>query len=168
MRQLMNEYSPYLLQISFMYVKDWATAEDIVQECFIKFFQRPEAFKGHATLKTYLTKMVMHRATDYLRSWRAKKQAFSRFLKQPISPQQTVDEQLAQQIEQSELLKFVLALPLKYREVIMLYYYEELTTFEMAQLLTLSENTVKTRLRRGRALLKKELTAAQWEAIMYE
>ncbi|WP_370355925.1 sigma-70 family RNA polymerase sigma factor [Lysinibacillus sp. S2017] len=60
------------------------------------------------------------------------------------------------------IAKAVLELPIKYREVIVLFYYEEMTSIEIASLLEVSENTIKTRLRRGRVLLKTSLSELEW------
>ena len=67
MSDVMDMYGGYLLQLSYMYVKDWTAAEDIVQESFIKFFKASHQFEGRASLKTYLAKIVIHTSTDYLR-----------------------------------------------------------------------------------------------------
>lgn len=164
MHDLMDTYSPYLLQISYMYVKDWTAAEDIVQEIFIHFFKTHGKFKGQASIKTYLTKMTIHKSTDYLRSWASRKRTLAKLFGQ----QQQITYELDAQIEQSELMKQVLQLPLKYRESILLFYYEEMTTLEISELLSLSENTVKTRLRRAKELLKERVANKSWEELANE
>ncbi|MBU5254186.1 sigma-70 family RNA polymerase sigma factor, partial [Lysinibacillus capsici] len=63
------------------------------------------------------------------------------------------------------LQQIVFALPLHYREVIVLFYYEEFDVSEIASLLNVSQNTVRTRIRRARELLK---TNPELEAIFYE
>lgn len=68
-----------------------------------------------------------------------------------------IDLVMMQRLEKLELTKKVLQLPIKYREVMVLFYYEELTNAAIAELLNLSENTVKTRLRRSRNMLKERL-----------
>lgn len=68
-----------------------------------------------------------------------------------------IDLVMMQRLEKLELTKKVLQLPIKYREVMVLFYYEELTSAAIAELLNLSENTVKTRLRRSRNMLKERL-----------
>ena len=164
MYDLMDAYSPYLLQISYMYVKDWTAAEDIVQEIFIHYFKTHVQFKGQASIKTYLTKMTIHKSTDYLRSWASRKRTLAKLFGQ----QQQITYELDAQIEQSELMKQVLQLPLKYRESILLFYYEEMTTLEISELLSLSENTVKTRLRRAKELLKERVANKSWEELANE
>lgn len=58
--------------------------------------------------------------------------------------------------------RVVLELPVKYREIIILYYYKELKIDEIAHLLSVSDNTVKTRLRRGREKLRDQLKGGEW------
>lgn len=70
---IMNEHSRYLVRISYLYVKNWATAEDIVQEVFVTYFQKSEQFRHESSLRTYLTTMTANRSKDYLRSWKHKK-----------------------------------------------------------------------------------------------
>ncbi|AWE07949.1 hypothetical protein DCE79_11360 [Lysinibacillus sp. 2017] len=164
MHDLMDTYSPYMLQMSFMYVKDWAAAEDVVQEVFIHYFKTYTQFDGRASIKTYLTKMTIHKSIDYLRSWTSRKRIVAKLFGQ----KQTTTYEFEAHVEQSELMKQVLQLPLKYRESILLFYYEDMTTLEIAALLSVSENTVKTRLKRAREQLKKRTTLQSWEELADE
>ncbi|WP_431029975.1 sigma-70 family RNA polymerase sigma factor [Lysinibacillus sp. LZ02] len=169
MNDVMDTYSGYLLQISYMYVKNWATAEDLVQESFIKYFKAANQFREEASIKTYLTRITINTCHDYLRSWKNKKQIFSRaLLKRLPDNKKGIEERIIASIEQTELTKHVLQLPVMYREVILLFYYEEFTTAVMAELLEVSENTVKTRLRRARGMLKKRLDDTEWEVLSHE
>lgn len=169
MNEVMDTYSGYLLQLSYLYVKNWATAEDIVQESFIKYFKNHEQFKGEASLKTYLGRIAIHNCHDHLRSWKGKSQVFSQLLlsKAP-SNGLTVEKQILRALDETQLTKHVLGLPLKYREAIILFYYEELTTAQIASLLQVSENTIKTRLKRAREMLKLRLNERDWEVLRYE
>ncbi|MFF5994876.1 sigma-70 family RNA polymerase sigma factor [Lysinibacillus sp. KU-BSD001] len=169
MNDVMDTYSGYLLQISYMYVKNWATAEDLVQESFIKYFKAANQFREEASIKTYLTRITINTCHDYLRSWKNKKQIFSRALLKRLPDQEKgIEARIIASIEQTELTKHVLRLPVMYREVILLFYYEEFTTAVMAELLGVSENTVKTRLRRARGMLKERLDDTEWEVLSHE
>ena len=169
MSELMDTYSGYLLQISYMYVKDWTTAEDLVQESFIKFFRSQEQFREESSVKTYLTRITINTCHDYLRSWKNKKQVFSQMILGKIpSGKKGLEARLIASIEQTELTKHVMQLPVIYREAILLFYYEEYTSAAIAGLLGLSENTVKTRLRRARSMLKERLDESDWEVLSYE
>ena len=77
-------------------------------------------------------------------------------------------EDLLEQTERLYIANAVLKLPLHLREVIIHYYYNELSVLEVAQLLSLSDNTVKTRLRSARQLLKKQLPSTEWEVLSNE
>ena len=70
--------------------------------------------------------------------------------------------------DQSNLTYKVLELPIKYREVILLFYYQEFTSKEISELLNCSENTVKTRLRRAKDLLRKKVDLREWEGMQDE
>ena len=152
---IMDEYGTYLTQLSYLYVKNWATAEDLVQETFITYFKKYQAFEHNSTLKTYLSKIVINKSIDYLRSMKTRAKTFLNLLQgTSVMEVHGSDAILLEKIAQSDIYKHVLSLKIKYREVIVLYYYENMTTVEIAQLLNLPEGTIRTRLKRGRDLLK--------------
>lgn len=62
----------------------------------------------------------------------------------------------------------ILKLPLKQREVLIHFYFNELAILEIAHILSIPESTVKTRLSRGRELLRIQLNGIEWEALLYE
>lgn len=149
---VMDEHVRYLVRIAYLYVKNWATAEDLVQEVFVTYFQKSDQFRNEASLKTYLTKMTANRAKDYLRSWKHKKDVlFDTIFVQTKS----TEEDLLQKEQLALLEKKLFELPMKYREPLILYYYDEQSIFEIAEYLQLNENTVKTRLRRAKQKMKQ-------------
>ena len=149
---VMDEHARYLVRIAYLYVKNWATAEDLVQEVFVTYFQKSDQFRNEASLKTYLTKMTANRAKDYLRSWKHKKAVlFDTIFVQTKS----TEEDLLQKEQLALLEKKLFELPMKYREPLILYYYDEQSIFEIAEYLQLNENTVKTRLRRAKQQMKQ-------------
>lgn len=168
LKQVMDEHGEYLIRLSYLYVKDWAAAEDIVQEVFITYYQKAAQFQQRASLKTYLSKITINKCHDHLRSWKNRRSIFTESIGQLISRNQTPEEAVEQLSGQAVLMKKVLSLPIHYREVILLYYYQEFTTKEISQLLGCSENTVKTRLRRAKNLLKDKMDAREWEGLLDE
>lgn len=156
-----EQYGDYLYRIAFIYMKDQHSAEEVVQDVFMKFYES-EQFEGRSSVKTYLTTITIRTCYDYLRKWKARKnQLLDYMLKRERAAEQVV---LALQ-ERDEIVTSILKLPLKYREVILLYYYDDLTTAEMAQLLQIPESTVGTRLQRARQKLKEILPAIEWEVL---
>lgn len=71
--QVITEHGDYLLKVAYLYVKNEATAEDIVQDVFIAFYQKQQQFRQESSLRTYLVKMTVNRSHDYLRSWKSKR-----------------------------------------------------------------------------------------------
>ncbi len=127
------------------------------------------SFREESSLKTYLTRITINTCHDYLRSWKNKKHVFSQMLLgRAASGKKGIEARLIASIEQTELTKHVMQLPVIYREAILLFYYEEYTSAAIAELLRVSENTVKTRLRRARNMLKERLDESDWEVLSYE
>ena len=164
-QQVMQEHTDYLLKLAYLYVKEWPAAEDIVQEVFLTFYQKFEQFEERASLKTYLARITINRCKDYLKSWRYRTHTLTNSFKSPTKRSRNV---MIESDEKLELAEAVLELPLKYREVIIHYYFEDLSVLEVSQLLIISDSTVKTRLRKARSLLKEKLKDGEWEVLVNE
>ena len=162
---VMQEHTDYLLRLAYLYVKDWPASEDIVQDVFLSYYKKFEQFDERSTLKTYLAKMTINKCKDYLKSWHYRKQVLTNSFSNPVKKARN---RLVEEDEKLELADAVFKLPLKYREVIIYYYFEELSVLEVAHILSISDNTVKTRLRKSRCLLKDQLTGQQWEVLLHE
>lgn len=149
---IIHTYGDYLYRVAFIYTKDKSAAEEVVQDVFFNFYRKQSQFKGDATLKTYLIKMTINRSYDYLRSWKNKRLV----LMGKITGKSSVTtEQLLLTMEmRGEITQAVLELPVKYREIIVLYYYEEFSIKEIARLTDVAESTIKSRLQRARSKLK--------------
>ena len=123
-------------------------AEDAVQEVFLRLYTEEKPFDGPEHLRRWLIRVTVNVCKDALKSpWRKRR-----------VPLESIPEPVFEQQEQRELYREVLALPEKYRTVLGLYYYEELSTKEIAALLGIRQTAVTTRLARGRELLKQRLT----------
>lgn len=168
LQQIMNEHGDYLVRVSYVYVKSWSTAEEIVQDVFVKFYETHEKFEQRASMKTYLAKMTINRSCDHLRSVKGRLRILGQLWKTSETQGNSSEDETLKKLEQNAIAKAVFELALKYREVIVLYYYEELTSAEIAKLLDLPEGTVKTRLRRGRDNLKTQLKVENSEVNLFE
>ena len=163
LQQIMQEHGDYLVRLSYVYVKSWAVAEDVVQDIFIKFYEMENRFEQRAALKTYLAKMTINKSCDYLRSVKGRLTILQGMWKTSPAADKSVEERTMKKLQENEVACAVLDLPLKYREVIVLYYYEEMTSNAIANLLSLPEGTVKTRLKRGQDQLKTTLAPQDGE-----
>ncbi|AXI00163.1 RNA polymerase [Sporosarcina sp. PTS2304] len=164
LEHVINEYSEHLLKMAYFYLRDRDLAKDIVQEVFLSFYEK-STYQEQGKLRAYLTKLTVNRCKDYLRSWSFRHLTFN---KRSIDSVHTTRDSLIVEEEKSIIANAILKLPVKYREIILFYYYEELNMREIASFLSLSENTVKTRMTKARALLKKELLADYWEVLSIE
>lgn len=165
--QIIAEHGDYLLKVAYLYVKNEATAEDIVQDVFIAFYQKQQQFRQQSSLRTYLVKMTVNRSHDYLRSWKRKR--LSLFEKMTgrastITPEKAM---LAKSTKQS-LVEALFTLSVQYREVLILYYFEDMTTVDIAKLIHCPEATVRTRLQRARKQLATIIADDDWEVLSFE
>ncbi len=162
---IMEEHGEYCLRVAYLYVKDWAMAEEIVQDVFFSYYLQQDRFEQRASLKTYLVKITVHKSHDYLRSWKNKRHQLLEKLHIGAS-KRTPEMMLLAQDERTTLTNALFELPITYREVVILYYYQELKVREIADILTCAENTVKTRLHRARKMLQEKLANNKWEVLM--
>jgi RNA polymerase sigma factor (sigma-70 family) len=162
LRTIMEEHGEQLIQLAYFYTKSYHAAEDIVQDVFITFHKSNYEERGQ--LVAYLRKLTVNRSKDYLKSWSYRKlQLFDAW--SGLSKRQ--HDRIVELEERSEIGAAVLSLPIHYREIILLYYFEEMSTPEIAELLGESDSTVRTKLRRAREKLKP-LLQQQWEVLHYE
>lgn len=155
-----SDYGHDLKWLAYSYVKDHSIAEDITQETFIKAYQKYPTFRDQSSIKTWLYKININLCKDHLKSSyirRVVKKGTDLFRSIP-SIDGTPEERLIKKSNDEELVDQVLKLEKKYREIIILYYFEEFEIKELAEVLKTSPNTVKTRLRRARQLLQDQLT----------
>jgi RNA polymerase sigma-70 factor (ECF subfamily) len=162
---LMRDYGTKILHLAYFHLKDHQLAEDIAQEVFIKAYRHWDTFRGDSSTFTWLYKITVNLCRDRARSgWWRRLLPSEEPIEQAVvasgyhANQQEGPEELAIQNDQSEaILQGVLSLPEAYREVVILYYYEDFSSVEIAKLTEQNENTVKTRLFRARAMLKELL-----------
>ncbi|MBM6617993.1 sigma-70 family RNA polymerase sigma factor [Bacillus sp. RD4P76] len=151
----MDEYGERLTKLAYNYLKDWNLAEDVVQDVFITCYHHFENMDTIVYFKSWIYKITINKCKDTLKSLYMKRvihdsNLFRFFHAKELTPEMS----LIYQSDEELLSISVLSLPIKYREVITLYYYEELSIEEISELLLLNKNTIKTRLNRGREKLK--------------
>lgn len=123
-------------------------ADDAVQEVFLRLFSSKGGFGGEEHLRRWLLRVTVNYCRDVLRNpWRRRR----------ISWEEVPEIPVFDRPEQAGLYREVMALPEKYRTVLNLFYYEELSAKEIAGLLGVETSTVTTRLARARRRLKERL-----------
>ena len=140
-----EEYKNLVYRLALARTGDIRDAEDILQEVFYKYIKRKPDFESREHGRAWFIKVTINCTKSFFNSSYRKKSV-------------PLDEELkSEEKELDTTLSVVLSLPQRYRTVIHLYYYEDYSVKEIAIALQCSENTVKTRLARGREKLKKAL-----------
>jgi len=156
--EIMNKYGQEVLQLMYSYVNNKEVAEDLTQDIFVKCYKSLHTYKGNSNLKTWLWRIAINHCKDYLKSWYNKKVIVTEDdFTYMESQKESVEQIVIQSAEDSRLASAVMNLPIKYREVIYLFYYEELSIKEIAIVIDVKENTIKTRMKKAKELLKKGL-----------
>ena len=146
---LVEEHGDHLLRLCTLYLGDVSQAEDAVQDTFLRALQAWPKFRGESTVETWLVRIAINVCKNQLRSpWRTRRV--------PAEALEGLNTE-APEPEDDTLVKAVQALPPKYREVVILHYYQEWRAWEIAQRLHVSVSTVTVRLSRARGMLKEKL-----------
>lgn len=144
-------YGDQITKLAYSYLKDWNQAQDVAQDVLLTCFKNYENRSHISSYKAWIYRVTVNRSKDILKSSFLKKVVLNNSLVKLIHSTDHSPEVTALQNEENkQLIEAVFALPIKYREVVLLYYYEELDTKEISEIIRINENTVRTRLRRAR------------------
>lgn len=154
---LMNEYGEAIKRLVFTYIKDYSLTEDLTQDIFLTVYLKFDTFAGRSSIKTWIYAIAINKCKDYLRSWHFRKISYTNSFLDLVGNSKDPENNLLDQTNRAELVKEILKLPVKYREVVILFYYKDFSIDDISVLLSISESTVKVRLHRGREKLKKGL-----------
>lgn len=154
-QQLIERYQNSLYAAAFNTCQNQMDAEDVVQETFVQYYTSRKEFESEQHIRAWLLRVVINKARNINRTfWKKNKCSLEDYI-----------ETLTLTFPNSQsrdLFEEVMKLPDKYRIVIHLFYYEDYSVREIADILKLSESNVKVRLSRGRALLRDSLKE-EWE-----
>lgn len=154
LERLMEQYSQPLMRLCFLYLKDEHSAQDAVQDTLYRAYCKYQSFSGKSSEKTWITAIAINICKDYMR-----KPSYREIPVEPLEPLLETGRQTGPTPDPDalELLNLVYQLPIEYREVILMRYYQDLTVKEIARMLHLRPNTVSVRLKRAREHLKTQL-----------
>lgn len=168
--QMMNDYGNDVWNYAFFLTGNRDHADDISQEVFIKAYQGIHTFRGDASLKTWLITITRNTAHSYRRSrfFRQslgsmlfsideEKTAGSSALSKATRTVPSAESIVMEQHYEDSIWEIIMKLPIKSREVLILAFKYEMKIHEIAELLHISEGTVKSRLSRAKEKVKNEL-----------
>jgi RNA polymerase sigma-70 factor (ECF subfamily) len=168
---LLAVYQTPVYNLTLHMLRNGADAADVLQEVFVKVFKGIKHFHGESSLKTWIYRIVVHESSNHRRGW------LRRLRHEPFSLEEMGSEpaavgpgsgngsetpyQALEQEERQQLVRRALAsLAEPYRTAVVLREIEDLSYEEIAQIVGVAEGTVKSRLARGRELLRRKL--ASW------
>lgn len=140
----LEKYSGMVIRIAFQNLKSRADAEDIAQEVFLKLMISRPDFESDTHEKAWVIRVTVNLCRDFLKSaW---------FRKRTV-----LEDSIPQKDKNNEVLDAVMRLPVKFRNVIYLHYYEDMSVAQIADILQQKENTVSSWLYRARGQLRESL-----------
>ncbi len=150
---IVRRWQGRLVSLAWRFCRDRARAEDMAQEAFVRAFRSLASFRGESAFSTWLTAVALNVYRSRLRAEGPPLLGLdpARLLTTPARALVEMEE-----AERGEAVRrAVLALPRRYREAIVLYYFEEQDLREAARVLGIPQGTLKARLHRGRELLRR-------------
>ena len=155
-------YGPRIFQLAIRYMKNREDAEEVVQDVLLKIYRKIDAFRGDSALSSWIYRITFNTAMSRLRHTRAMR--MSEVFDEGLEPRQDpadhsslADEAILRRQMRERLLEAVGDLPAIYREPVILRDLRGMSTEEASHALQLKDQTLKSRLHRGRLILRKRL-----------
>ena len=136
-----------IYRVCFAYMKTPADTEDAVSETFCKMIQSAPAFENETHEKAWLIRTASNVCKNNLKHWWRKNK--------PIEDYEALSTD--DEIEIDTVMEIVMTLPEKYKTVVYLYYYEQHTGAEIAEILQKPQSTIRNHLHEARQILKNKL-----------
>ncbi len=158
LKWLMQHYGEKVFHLICLTVKNPSLAEDITQDVFIKAYRSLDAFRGDGDIKHWLYKIAMNEARKHFRTW-SFRHIFPTVDDQlgsmlDVLAKNHVEAEMESRVEREAMIELVSSLLPKYRQVVILHYYEDLSVKEVAEILSVTQEVVRTRLHRARKQLR--------------
>jgi RNA polymerase sigma-70 factor (ECF subfamily) len=142
--EVIDKYSNMVYRLALANMKTKYDAEDVFQDVFLRYIQKPRTFESEEHRKAWLIRVTINRCRSLWAVWFRKLKSFS-------------EAMVFETNEENDLSEYLALLPQKYRSVIHLFYSEDLSVKEISGILGVKESTIRTRLTRARCILGKKL-----------
>lgn len=159
-QERIDRYEAMLYRIAYLQLKNSYDAQDVIQEVFYQYIKQNTEFESEEHEKAWFIKVTLNGCRKIWRSaWFRKTEGLPAG---EMPAQSALEQEMIEKEKRRELLKEVWKLPVKYREVIHLFYYEQMSVREISEVTGKRESTVTSLLTRGRGLLRKRLKEEYW------
>ena len=161
LEQALNDHKSSVYKAAFYVCRNPQDAEDVAQDTFLTYYSGSDQFETEEHIRAWLLKVAVNKARNLKRSfWNRNRLSVNDLTAWLETHTPTGSETMDHDSE--EIVTAVMGLPDKCRIIVHLFYYEDYSIKEIAEVLEIKENTVKSQLHRGRALLKSMLKE-MWE-----
>ena len=165
---LASTFGPRIHQLALRYVKNWEDAEEVTQDVLMKVFRKIDAFRGDAALSSWIYRITFNTAMSRLRSTRVSRmtevqkpelvsQEPERTPAEPADWSSLADDHVLRAQMRESLIESLTRLPAVYRVPVILRDIQGLSTEEASAVLKVKPQTLKSRLHRGRLMLREHL-----------
>lgn len=159
-RFLFDKFAPKMLTVCVRYAKNKSDAEDVLQDAFIKVFNKISEFKNEGSLEGWIRRIMVNTSLDQIR----KNSKFSNDTDlEAVSYKLENNDFTFEKLVSEDLLKLINSMPNGYRIVFNMFAIEGYSHQEIASTLGVTENTSKSQYLRARSFLKKELEKTHFE-----
>jgi RNA polymerase sigma-70 factor (ECF subfamily) len=150
---IVRRWQAPLVNLAYRFCRDRARAEDMAQEAFLRVFRGLKSWRQDAAFSTWLFAVATNLYRSELRRIPARTMSIEDVAE--LRDSRPTDGGLAEEERSQAIRSAILALPAKYREPMILFYFHEMDIAAAARSLNLPQGTVKARLSRGRELLRE-------------
>ena len=167
---LSSTYGPRIHQLAFRYMKNWEDAEEVTQDVLMKVFRKIDAFRGDAALSSWIYRITFNTAMSRLRTGKASRAAEQQQwqeatsddlagmpIQDPADWSSLADDHVMRREMRERLIKALTTLPEVYRTPVVLRDIQGMSTEEASAVLRVKPQTLKSRLHRGRLILRQVL-----------
>jgi RNA polymerase sigma-70 factor (ECF subfamily) len=165
---LSDSYGSKIYQLAFRYLKNREDAEEVAQDVLLKVYQKIDAFRGDSALSSWIYRITFNAAMSRLREFKQNLPAVPDLLRDNDSSQPVrrevvdwsplADEEVFRTEMRKTLVRALQGLPVLYRTPVLLRDVQGLSTEEASAVLHVKEQTLKSRLHRGRLMLREQLS----------
>ena len=153
-RALYDLYARKMMAVCMRYGRDYDTAQDLMQEGFIKVFTAIDSYTGNGSFEGWVRKIFINTALEYLRR--------NDILRETVDiddnePLQEIDDSTVEQMSADELMELIAELPAGFRTVFNLFVVEGYNHKEIGTMLGITESTSRSQLTRAKKWLQKRL-----------
>jgi RNA polymerase sigma-70 factor (ECF subfamily) len=163
-----ENYGSMVFNLAYQILGDWEEALDVSQDVFLTIYRKMDSFRGESSLKTWIYSIALHQATNRYRWWNRLRRrgtvSLEEHLSRKLDPDYSLalksgtrspEEALIAKEEREQLVQWLRELPLQQRIPVILRDIEGMTYEEIAESMKVSLGTVKSRIARGREMLKR-------------